>query len=70
MKNRVILTTSVAVPLAELGGRRKGHFQGRSKLAEAALADGKLANNRAAGGVRQGMEDAVKLGGSIHNHMV
>ncbi len=43
-----------------LGGRGKGHRQGGSKLAEAALSDRQLADDRAASGVRQGVEEAVK----------
>ncbi len=53
-----------------LGGRGKGHRQGESKLAEAALADRKLADDRAAGGVRQGVEKTIEPGRSIDNHMV
>ena len=52
------------------GGCGKSHLQRRSELAEGALADRKLADDRTAGGVRQGVKHTVEPGGSINNHMV
>src|SRR5262249_44793132 len=53
-----------------LGGGGEGHPEGRGELAEVALPYGELLDDRAAGGVGQGMEDEVKPGGSIYYHMV
>jgi hypothetical protein len=53
-----------------LAGGGEGHFQRGGELAQVALAGGELPDDRAAGGVRQGVEDAVEPGGSIYYHVV
>ena len=54
-----------------LGGRGERHLEGRGELAEAALlAAGQSPDDRAAGGVGEGVEHAVQPGGSICNHVV
>ena len=53
-----------------LGGGGERHPKGRGELAEVALPAGELPDDRAAGGVGQGVEDAVEPGGSIYYHMV
>ena len=45
-----------------LGGGGEGHLEGRGELAEVALADRKLANDRAPGGVGEGVEHEVEPG--------
>lgn len=53
-----------------LGGGGEGHPEGRGEFAEIALPAGELPDDRAAGGVGQGVEDAVKPWGAIYYHMV
>ncbi len=45
-----------------LGGGGESHPQGRGELAEVALPAGELPDDRAAGGVGQGVEDQVQAG--------
>src|SRR5437868_718101 len=45
-----------------LGGGGESHSEGRGEFAEVALSAGELPDDRAAGGVRQGVEDEIQPG--------
>jgi hypothetical protein len=53
-----------------LGGGGEGHSKGRGEFAEVAFPDGELPDDRAAGGVGQGVKDDIQSGRSIYYHMV